>query len=153
EARPVGRMAHLARWCRHNPMLAGLVGAAALLFAGLAVASFLLWQERDRVRQALEREEEQARQARASAAEAEAGRARLQDNLETAFAMMDITVHDFRKKNWRGREGIEDARRHVAARAIDVLERYIRRDEGELKYARACAQAYSHLATIWAAID
>jgi serine/threonine protein kinase len=39
QARPVGRLGRLWRWCRRNPALAGLVGAVGMMFLLLAVAA------------------------------------------------------------------------------------------------------------------
>jgi WD40 repeat protein/serine/threonine protein kinase len=43
-ARPVGPIARLGRWCRRNPVVAGLVGLLALfLLSAAVVASFVAW--------------------------------------------------------------------------------------------------------------
>lgn len=41
-ARPVGRVEKTWRWCRRNPMVAGLAGSVAVLLIGVAIASLLL---------------------------------------------------------------------------------------------------------------
>ncbi|HQR09416.1 MAG TPA: serine/threonine-protein kinase [Gemmatales bacterium] len=41
-ARPVGRWERLSRWCRRNPIVAGLTGSIALLLLVIAVASLLV---------------------------------------------------------------------------------------------------------------
>ncbi len=61
-ARPIGTFGRLARWCRRNPLAAGLSGAAAVLFVALFVAilvgyfqtSAALRVAEDRYRQARE---------------------------------------------------------------------------------------------------
>jgi tRNA A-37 threonylcarbamoyl transferase component Bud32 len=48
-ARPVGSLGRLSRWCRRNPMVAGLTGAvAASLLAGTAISAFFAVEANDR---------------------------------------------------------------------------------------------------------
>ncbi|HQR07670.1 MAG TPA: serine/threonine-protein kinase [Gemmatales bacterium] len=42
DARPVGRVEKAWRWCRRNPLIAGLVGSLTLLLLTVAIASLLL---------------------------------------------------------------------------------------------------------------
>jgi WD40 repeat protein/predicted Ser/Thr protein kinase len=67
-ARSVGQMERSWRWCRRNPLVAGLtVAVAAALFAGMIVSSYFAIQASNRAREA----EDNARRADTKAAEAE----------------------------------------------------------------------------------
>src|SRR5207245_1441064 len=63
-ARPLARLARLGRWCRRNPVVAGLISVVALLLflglGGLIAGILLVWG-------AYQGEAEQRRQADASA--------------------------------------------------------------------------------------
>jgi WD40 repeat protein len=56
-ARPAGRAERLRRWCRRNPLVAGLTFLVAVLVvvavASLAVTTVVVWQARDKARQDL----------------------------------------------------------------------------------------------------
>ncbi|MBS0263216.1 MAG: protein kinase [Planctomycetes bacterium] len=78
-ARSAGPLERCARWCRHNPAIAGLVAAVFLsLLAGLSTSLFFAWtaslravaeaQARESERQQRERAEEQTQRARAERA-------------------------------------------------------------------------------------
>jgi WD40 repeat protein len=62
KARPVGQVERVGRWCRRNPVLAGLTAAVAVLLVavavGLTVEVFRLQRERDEAERALRRERE-----------------------------------------------------------------------------------------------
>jgi hypothetical protein len=74
KARPLGRPARAWRWCRRNPLVAGLVATVTGLtvagVAGLAVSTTLLWPQREDTQAALDEAKEQGRLAHESAAEA-----------------------------------------------------------------------------------
>jgi WD40 repeat protein/tRNA A-37 threonylcarbamoyl transferase component Bud32 len=63
KARPISRTAWLWRWCRRNPVVAGLAAAlivgVLLAVAGLAMGTLLIWREKEQTREALAREEKQ----------------------------------------------------------------------------------------------
>lgn len=49
QARPVSRRERVSRWCRRNPVVAGLISAVALsLLVGIVVSSYFAWKERQR---------------------------------------------------------------------------------------------------------
>jgi WD40 repeat protein/tRNA A-37 threonylcarbamoyl transferase component Bud32 len=61
-ARQIGRTARVWRWCRRNPVVAGLTATAAMLLVvllvGSAVGTALIWRANQDLNQALERERE-----------------------------------------------------------------------------------------------
>jgi len=59
-ARPAGRRERLWRWCRRNPVVAGLGAAVVLALTGLAVLAGLAWRNAE-VRAAIVQDLEQAR--------------------------------------------------------------------------------------------
>jgi serine/threonine protein kinase/tetratricopeptide (TPR) repeat protein len=59
-ARPVGRIERLGRWCRRNPVVAGLVTALALAIAGGFAAVIWQWQRAERNFDKARSEHEQA---------------------------------------------------------------------------------------------
>jgi tetratricopeptide (TPR) repeat protein len=102
-ARPVGPVGRLTRWCRRNPLPAGLLGlAAALLVAWAVTASLLSWfayaQKREADHQASRaREKEALAQAEAARAlqqemKAQQEAARAARNAKKAKDTADLTV-------------------------------------------------------------
>jgi hypothetical protein len=80
-ARPVGQAERAWRWCRRNPVVAGLIGAVLLISTfGTAVSSWFATKANDNARQA---EEKAALEAKARG-EASAQLVRAQNNLMTA---------------------------------------------------------------------
>jgi serine/threonine-protein kinase len=67
QARPVSAAARLGRWCRRNPVLAGLSATAGLAvvvaLAALAVGAGLVWREKEQKEAALQAERQQRRRA------------------------------------------------------------------------------------------
>jgi serine/threonine-protein kinase len=78
QARAIGRVARLWRWCRRNPVGAALVGTAALAVIVLAVSTVLIWREKERTQAALT--ESQTNYKRA-----EAQRQRAETNFREAY--------------------------------------------------------------------
>jgi tetratricopeptide (TPR) repeat protein len=89
-ARPVGRAGRLWRWCRRQPVLAGL--AAALLLALLVGAGLVLWQWR-RAEANLRENDRLLGEVRAREAEAERRRAEAEESFRLAHeAVKDFTM-------------------------------------------------------------
>src|SRR5207248_11609249 len=67
QARPVGRLERFTRWCRRQPVVAGLSAAViGSVLAGLVVV-LILWQRAERERDRAEEQRQLAEQARADA--------------------------------------------------------------------------------------
>jgi serine/threonine-protein kinase len=67
-ARPLTRLGHLRRWCRRNPLLATLVLVVTVLIVfslvGLAVGSWLIWQQNQETQAALKHVNTRTKQTR-----------------------------------------------------------------------------------------
>ena len=80
-ARPVGRTEHLYRWCRRNPVVAGLTAACAIsLIVGALVATFFAVQSSHRANDNLDL----AKQERAARADAQLQQQRAEQNAQLA---------------------------------------------------------------------
>lgn len=96
KARPVSVMERLVRWCRRNPVLAAISGAAALILIGWAISATYLVvrvsaesEEKDRQRQRAEENERTARDAQDKAEKnAETARKQHADNITRVLALL-----------------------------------------------------------------
>jgi serine/threonine protein kinase len=79
-ARRAGPLERAWRWCRRNPVVAGLLAAAVVLAAGLAVLAVLLWDRQQQTAAALRQADEQRR-------EAERGRLLAEASFQRACAL------------------------------------------------------------------
>jgi WD40 repeat protein len=117
-ARPLGRVGRLGRWCRRNPVVAGLVAAVALtLLAGVGISSYFAIQASERADEAVrqkdradakakeaEQNADRAEEARVLAdrktAEAEATAQRLQEEKRTSERRLYISDMHLAGQAW-----------------------------------------------------
>ncbi|NOX55474.1 MAG: protein kinase [Planctomycetes bacterium] len=114
-ARPIGRAARAARWCRRNPVIATLAATAICLLLAVAVVSTVAYVRTSRAlaerSQALQREAEQRQLARKKAAEA---RKAQQDAEALATRLLIEQVKLLRRDRplgwtWRGLKHLKEA--------------------------------------------
>jgi eukaryotic-like serine/threonine-protein kinase len=91
KARPVSNMQRLGRWCRRNPVVAGLSATLALLLLGGAVAASLTALHLDRV---AKNESAQRKEAERQHTEAERARKEMERALAEMYTGSGLTAHD-----------------------------------------------------------
>ncbi len=164
-ARPVGRAGRAWRWCRRNPVVAGLAGAlaaaAVALVAGLAVGNVLLKRERDEAREqrqlardqtrAAEREKERADRRAAQArwtvdrmltgvAEKWLSQQSKMEPMQLAFLEDAARLYGEFAGDEARDPGARRNRGQAEMRIGDILQRLGRREESEAAYRRAIEQ-------------
>jgi serine/threonine protein kinase len=102
-ARPVNPLGRLVRWCRRNPLAAGLAGVAAGLFLAGTIGVLLMagYGHAARLEAVEQRQAAQAAEARAARAEAQRDRERLlAERLmnKAGTAAMDVVLDDLRDR-------------------------------------------------------
>jgi tetratricopeptide (TPR) repeat protein/tRNA A-37 threonylcarbamoyl transferase component Bud32 len=120
-ARPAGRVERGWRWCRHNPAVAGLSGAVALLLVVVAAGSAGLAY---RFHLMARREEAAAEKERQARADADALRGQAEDDarrLNEANRLMSAGRRQAEQGHWA--EAADALRRAVALRPDNALAR------------------------------
>lgn len=130
QARPVGRLARGWRWCRRNPLTAGLTAAVALaLLAGAIVSAILAGIAADEAEYAREKAaDEAAQRRRAERSEGDAVLARNKATDEEQAAKRQLYVNRLRLVQSLWQEGNVGAAQAV----LDELHEY--RDTWECRY-------------------
>ncbi len=128
-ARPVGGPARFARWCRRQPVVAGL--SAALILAALAGLPLVVWSWRRAV------EQEQLARQRAEEARAE------RDRAEEAFGLAHSAVEDvFRLlADDRGDAPVSPTDRQLLANGLTYYRAFAERHRDDPKLRRRVADA------------
>jgi tRNA A-37 threonylcarbamoyl transferase component Bud32 len=118
-ARPIGQVTRLRRWCKRNPVVAGLLAAVAVsLLLGTVISSYFAVQSAVRMRTAVSersRANQKAAEAEASARAALESASRADLEAKEAKAQRDRAEQQllqFRNLQYAGRIG--DAQRHIA---------------------------------------
>jgi eukaryotic-like serine/threonine-protein kinase len=144
-ARPAGRLERAVRWCRRNPLVAGLTGGIALaLVCGTVISSSLaVWALNEKYRAA-----EHARQATASAQQKQVAR----ELAEYRFAQAEKAVEEYLdgiEKQERLKEAdFLDLRKQLLGSAAPFYEEFVRQKPGDAKLEAKRGRAYRRLATL-----
>jgi serine/threonine protein kinase len=144
-ARPVSRAGRLWRWCRRQPVLAGL--AAALLAALLVGAGLVLWQWR-RAEKNLRENERLLAEVRDREAEAERRRAEAEDSFRLAHeAVKDFTTR-FGDRGLLEAHGLQPLRKDLLEKARVYYEQFLAQRGHDPALRRELADVSARLAAI-----
>jgi serine/threonine-protein kinase len=148
-ARPAGRGERLGRWCRRNPLAAGLLAALVLALAGGLAA--VTWQWR--------RADASAADARSRWQEAEAERRRAErerEEAEESFRIAYQAVKDFadraRDERLVGAPGVQAVRRAMLQDALRYYRTLIERHGHDPRLDADLADAHFHVARLTSAV-
>jgi serine/threonine-protein kinase len=140
-ARPLTRTVRAWRWCRRNPVVAGLTGTAIVLgialIVGLAVSNWLL------ARKQAETDEQWRR--------AEAERQRAQQNLDKAFNFMFDILAQLRRKDLDDVPRIHEIRQALIDHGLQYYQNSIRPESKQPADRFETARAYVALGTLYEA--
>jgi serine/threonine-protein kinase len=143
-ARPISRMARSWRWCRRNPMVAGLLAAAVVLAAGLGVLALVLWDNQRQLGAALKQTQMQ---------QEEADRRRL--IAEANFQRACVVLHNAPLKHqleWLEHQGASRLGRQILEKALTLFQGLLIEpgpDPGERLLA---AEVHSELGDIYGSL-
>jgi serine/threonine protein kinase/tetratricopeptide (TPR) repeat protein len=119
-ARPVGPIGRFSRWCRRNPLVAGLTATLAVLIpSALVMVSILYW-----------RGDQQRRSAEANARQAAADAARADAKSELARATVDEMLAALALKLTNTTD-IAKVRREMCERALTLYQRFAAEQDGD----------------------
>jgi tetratricopeptide (TPR) repeat protein/tRNA A-37 threonylcarbamoyl transferase component Bud32 len=135
-ARPTRLPERLVRWCRRNPLIAGL--SAALVIAIVVGFAGVLFEWR---------------QARLEAAEASRHRARAEEPLQENLAVVNHYFTQVSENRLLNEPGLQSLRKELLGEARDYYERFVRESEGDPRIRTQYGAALFRLANITAALD
>jgi serine/threonine-protein kinase len=115
QARPVGTGERLARWCRRNPVVAGLVATWTVVVPAALVVVTFLWLRADRLRQVADGKQR----------EAEDNLAAANENLVLARDAVDRNLTAVSQSPQLQRPGLQPLRRELLQAALGYYQRFI----------------------------
>jgi eukaryotic-like serine/threonine-protein kinase len=145
-ARPPTIWERLVKWTRRHKTLMG--AAAAVLFlavGGLAIGSFLIWQEQKQTKAALKEASEQRRAAQENAAKAESQRQRAMANLDQALNAIIDLAQQLDREDWADLPRFREIRRALIQQIQHHYERFIKEESADRAVRFEMARAYISL--------
>jgi tetratricopeptide (TPR) repeat protein len=131
QARPIGRLARLWRWCRRNPKVAGLMGFVALLVivvvVGSLVGTWLIWQQ-------MEQKKEQ--------------QLRAEQNLDAAYRILDAVFVDLAEKLLPQQQALTPEDRQILEKVLAFYEQFAKQDSTAPKVRAKSGEAHLRVAEI-----
>jgi serine/threonine protein kinase len=144
-ARPVGRVGRLWRWCRRQPVLAGL--AAALVAALVVGAALVLWQWQ-RAEHNLREKERLLGEVRNSKTEAERGRDEAEDSFRVAHEVVNEFTTRFGERGLLEAYGLQPLRKDLLEKARVYYEKFLAKRGHDPALRRELADVSARLASI-----
>jgi tetratricopeptide (TPR) repeat protein len=164
QARRVLATERLVRWCRSNPLVAGLTTLLAAVLLSVTVMAVIaagrfqqLADEQtraaDKERQARELETELRGQAQGNFAEAEKQRREAEASLGEARAAVDRYLTSVSESQLLTVPGMQPLRRQLLQAALDFYQGFVRDHAGDERLQRELAAAYLRLGKIQAELQ
>ncbi len=145
QARPVGRLERLARWCRRHPrealLAGGVLALLVLLAVGSTVAAFWIQGERDEA-------VEQRNQAEGLRGEAARQRALAEDNFRIAHATVDKFMTEVGEELLANEPRMEGKRRELLRSALASYKAFLERRGHDPAVRRETARAHQRVGDI-----
>jgi serine/threonine-protein kinase len=151
-ARPTGRLTRLARWCRRQPVVAGL--SAALVLALLTGLPLVAWNwrravEQERVAEARlgdvqaerDRADEASVLARTRLGEVQTEKGRTEEAFGLAYGALADVFRLLAEDRWDEAPGSEQAKRQVLENGLKYYRTFAARHRDDPKLRREVAQA------------
>jgi tetratricopeptide (TPR) repeat protein len=130
-ARPVGRLERSVSWCRRRPLVAGLLLALTLAFAGGVAGISWNWAEAVRQRRQMEVERDRA-----------------QRNFQQAREAVDTYLTQVSENSALKEQNLEPLRRELLRTARDFYERFVQQDPDDPDLQAELGKAHGRLGQI-----
>jgi tetratricopeptide (TPR) repeat protein len=145
QARPLGLVARVWRWCRRYPVVASLTAAAALLLltvvAGLSGGLIVLSAKEKELQDALDQAQGQERAAGRQQQRAE-------ENLEVAYQVLDQIYLDLAENRLPRERQLGPEDRRLLEKALTFYQHFTRQNDTDPRVRERTAKAYLRVGAI-----